>query len=115
MNGPSGTFMGGGLCGKQIEIVAVDTGRSIVIPVIDACEACNADDHVDLTLAVWQELGLNTCAGTSGRSGDSSTEVTPETTDRRGPGGCAGWKRSPAPRLRCRCKLSIPWSSPPWP
>jgi hypothetical protein len=64
MNGPSGVWMGGGLCGKQIEIVALDTGRSIVVPVNDACEACTADDHVDLTLGVWQQLGLDTCAGT---------------------------------------------------
>jgi hypothetical protein len=64
MNGPSGKYMGGGLCGKQIEIVALDTGRSITVPVIDACGACGADDHVDLTLAVWQQLGVDPCAGT---------------------------------------------------
>ncbi|HEY2514874.1 MAG TPA: RlpA-like double-psi beta-barrel domain-containing protein, partial [Polyangiaceae bacterium] len=63
MNGPSGTWMGGGLCGRQIEIVAKDTGKSIVIPVIDACEACNQDDHVDLTLGVWNALGENPCNG----------------------------------------------------
>lgn len=63
MNGASGTWMGGGLCGKQIEVVALDTGRSIVVPVIDACEACNQDDHVDLTLDVWKALGVDPCAG----------------------------------------------------
>jgi hypothetical protein len=64
MNGPSGVWKGGGLCGKQIEIVALDSGRSIVVPVVDACEACNADDHVDLTLDVWIALGIDPCAGT---------------------------------------------------
>jgi hypothetical protein len=64
MNGSSGVYNGGGLCGKQIEVVAVATGASVVVPVEDACEACNADDHVDLSLAVWQALGVDPCAGT---------------------------------------------------
>ena len=64
MAGPSGTFNGGGLCGKNIEIVVLATGKSIIVPVIDACVACNADDHVDLTLAVWNALGVDPCAGT---------------------------------------------------
>jgi hypothetical protein len=63
MNGPSGVWMGGGLCGKMIQIIALDTGRSVTIPVVDACEACNADDHVDLTLDVWNDLGVDPCAG----------------------------------------------------
>ena len=49
---------------KQIEIVVRSTGQSIVVPVIDACEACDADDHVDLTIGVWNALGLDPCAGT---------------------------------------------------
>ncbi len=64
MNGPSGMYMGGGLCGRHVEIVALDSGRSVVVPIIDACAACNQDDHVDLTLATWNALGLDPCAGT---------------------------------------------------
>jgi hypothetical protein len=63
MNGPSGTYNGGGLCGMQIEIVVQSTGASIVVPVIDACQACDQDDHVDLTLGVWNALGLDPCLG----------------------------------------------------
>jgi len=64
MNGPSGTYMGGGLCGRKIEIHALDTDKRIVVPVIDACVACMADDHVDLTLGAWQALGIDPCLGT---------------------------------------------------
>jgi hypothetical protein len=63
MNGPSGVWKGGGLCGKHVEIVVQSTGQSIIVPVLDACQACDVDDHVDLTLAVWQRLGINTCDG----------------------------------------------------
>jgi len=44
------------LCGKQVEIINIQNGKSVVVPIKDDCPTCKNYNSIDLSVAAFEKL-----------------------------------------------------------
>ena len=44
------------LCGKQVEIINTDNGKSVVVTIKDDCPTCKNYNSIDLSVAAFKKL-----------------------------------------------------------